>query len=113
MAFGEAGLGPNSKVGLYLYNGNEYLETQFACMKGRSVAININYRYLDDELLYLLDNSDAEALVFHTSLGDRVARVMEVTGPIFTEQGTPAADGLTPEAIATNRFIDTSVGLPS
>ncbi|MBR7193402.1 MULTISPECIES: nitrate ABC transporter substrate-binding protein [unclassified Gordonia (in: high G+C Gram-positive bacteria)] len=43
----------------------------------------------------------------------RVARVMEVTGPIFTEQGTPAADGLTPEAIATNRFIDTSVGLPS
>jgi hypothetical protein len=36
-----------------------------------------------------------------------------VTGPIFTEQGTPAADGLTPEAIATNRFIDTSVGLPS
>jgi len=46
-------------------------------MKGRSVPVNINYRYLDDELLYLLDNSDAEALVFHTSLGDRVARVME------------------------------------
>src|SRR4029079_16598153 len=34
-----------------------------------------NYRYLDDELAYLLDNADAEALVFHTSLGDRVARV--------------------------------------
>ena len=60
-----------------LYNGNEYLESQFACMKGRGVPININYRYLDDELLYLLDNSDAEALVFHTSLGERVARIME------------------------------------
>ena len=42
----------------------------------RSAAVS-DGRYLDDELLYLLDNSDAEALVFHTSLGDRVARVME------------------------------------
>jgi fatty-acyl-CoA synthase len=76
-AFSEAGLERDSKVGLYLYNGNEYLESQFACMKGRGVAINVNYRYLDDELLYLLDNSDAEALVFHTSLGERVARIMD------------------------------------
>ena len=76
-AFTGAGLGPDSKIGMYLYNGNEYLETQFAGMKLRGVPINVNYRYLDDELLYLLDNSDAEALVFHTSLGERVARVME------------------------------------
>jgi fatty-acyl-CoA synthase len=76
-AFAGAGLGPDSKVGIYLWNSNEYLETQFAAWKGRGVPININYRYLDDELLYLLENSDAEALVFHTSLGDRVARVME------------------------------------
>ena len=76
-AFAGAGLGPDSKIGMYLYNGNEYLETQFAGMKLRGVPINVNYRYLDDELLYLLDNSDAEALVFHTSLGERVARVME------------------------------------
>ncbi|MFP6640804.1 MAG: AMP-binding protein, partial [Myxococcota bacterium] len=73
----EAGLSADSKVGLYLYNSNEYLEAQFATLKFRGVAININYRYLDDELLYLLDNSDAEVLVFHGSLGDRVARVME------------------------------------
>jgi acyl-CoA synthetase (AMP-forming)/AMP-acid ligase II len=76
-AFGEAGLGPDSKIGMYLWNGNEYLEAQFAAMKIRGVPININYRYLDDELLYLLDNSDAEALVFHTSLSDRVARVKD------------------------------------
>jgi len=76
-ALADAGLGRDSKLGLYLYNGPEYLEAQFASMKGRGVPVNINYRYLDDELLYLLDNSDAEALVFHRSLGDRVARVME------------------------------------
>ncbi len=76
-AFSRAGLGEGSKVGLYLYNSPEYLESQFAAMKTRGVAVNVNYRYLDDELLYLLENSDAEVLVFHTSLGDRVARIME------------------------------------
>jgi acyl-CoA synthetase (AMP-forming)/AMP-acid ligase II len=76
-AFTAAGLGPDSKIGLYLYNGNEYLEAQYAAFKMRGVAINVNYRYLDDELWYLLDNSDSEALVFHSSLGERVARVVE------------------------------------
>ena len=76
-AFSDAGLKTDSKVGLYLYNGNEYLEAHYAAFKQRAVPININYRYLDEELLYLLDNSDAEVLVFHTSLGERVARVME------------------------------------
>jgi acyl-CoA synthetase (AMP-forming)/AMP-acid ligase II len=71
-----AGLGPDSKVGLYLYNSNEYLEAQFGGFKARAVPVNVNYRYLDDELWYLLDNADAEALVFHTSHGDRVARVL-------------------------------------
>ena len=71
-----AGLGPDSKIGLYLYNGNEYLEAQFGGFKMRGVPINVNYRYLDEELWYLLDNSDSEAIVFHSSLGERVARVL-------------------------------------
>ena len=41
------------------------------------MPVNVNYRYLDEELLYLLDNSDAEALFFHSSLVDRVARVVD------------------------------------
>ncbi len=76
-AFDAAGLGPGSKIGLYLYNGNEYLEAQYAAFKVRGVPINVNYRYLDEELWYLLDNADAEALVFHTSLGERVGRVVD------------------------------------
>jgi fatty-acyl-CoA synthase len=76
-AFAGARLGADSKVGLYLYNSIEYMEAQFAAFKGRGVPVNINYRYLDDELLYLLENSDAEALVYHSSLGERVARVKE------------------------------------
>jgi fatty-acyl-CoA synthase len=72
-----AGLQPDSKIGMYLYNSSEYLEVQLGGMKMRGVPVNVNYRYLDDELWYLLDNSDAEALFFHTSLGERVARVRE------------------------------------
>lgn len=76
-ALSAAGLGPDSKIGLYLYNGNEYLEAQYAAFKMRGVAVNVNYRYLDDELWYLLDNADAEALVFDSSLAERVARVID------------------------------------
>jgi acyl-CoA synthetase (AMP-forming)/AMP-acid ligase II len=76
-AYTAAGLGPDSKIGLYMYSGNEYLEAQYGAFKIRGVPVNVNYRYLDDELWYLLDNSDAEALVFHSSLGDRVAQVTE------------------------------------
>lgn len=75
-AFVGASLGPNSKIGIFLYNSNEYLETQYAAFKMRGVPVNVNYRYLDDELLYLLDNADAEALVFHSSLADRVLRIV-------------------------------------
>jgi 3-oxocholest-4-en-26-oate---CoA ligase len=75
-AFTAAGLGPDSKIGLFLYNGNEYMEAQFGAFKMRGVPVNINYRYTGGELRYLLHNSDAEALVFHSTLGDRVASII-------------------------------------
>src|SRR5215207_8254343 len=54
----DQGLQPDSKVALYLYNGIEYVVAQYAAFKIRGVPINVNYRYTDNELLYLLDNSD-------------------------------------------------------
>ena len=72
-----AGLGAGSKVAQYLYNSPAYVESFAAALKIRAVPVNVNYRYLDEELLYLLEDSDAEALVFHSSLGDRVARVAD------------------------------------
>ncbi|HEX5095029.1 MAG TPA: AMP-binding protein, partial [Acidimicrobiia bacterium] len=76
-ALREAGLGVDSKVASYLYNSNEYVEGVFATFKLRAIPVNVNYRYTEDELLYLLDNSDAEAVLFHSSLGDRVAAVKD------------------------------------
>ncbi len=76
-AMTDAGLGPDSKVASYCYNSNEYVEGLLATFKVRAVPVNVNYRYLEDELVYLLDNSDAEALIFHSSLGERVANVLD------------------------------------
>jgi fatty-acyl-CoA synthase len=105
-AFAAAGLKADSKVGLYLYNGNEYLESQFAAFKLRAVPVNINYRYLDDELLYLLDNSDSEILVFHTSLGERVARVMGSAPNVKLWVEVDAAGDAIPGAVTYESLVD-------
>ncbi len=107
-AFLDAGLGPHSKVGMYLYNSPEYCETNFAAIKIRGIPINVSYRYLDDELAYLLDNADCEALVFHSSLGDRVARVaprMPKLRLLVEVDDGPAADG-SPHCARSLRYED-------
>ena len=71
----EHGLRTGSKVGLLLHNSNEYLEAHHAAMKNRCCPININYRYREEELIYLLENSDSEALVFQDSYADRIENI--------------------------------------
>jgi acyl-CoA synthetase (AMP-forming)/AMP-acid ligase II len=68
----EAGAEQQDKVAQYLYNGNEYLESVFACFKAGLVPVNTNYRYTEDELAYLWDNSDTVAVVFHGTFADRI-----------------------------------------
>jgi acyl-CoA synthetase (AMP-forming)/AMP-acid ligase II len=96
-ALRELGLGPDSKVAFYLYNSNEYLETLFACFKLRAVPANVNYRYTEHELAYLLENSDAEVVVFHGSLGERVAAVRDqapkLRAAVQVDDGAPILDG--------------------
>jgi 3-oxocholest-4-en-26-oate---CoA ligase len=65
-----AGLGEQAKVAAYLTNGPEYLETYFAAFKGGFVPVNTNFRYGPEEIRYLFDNADAEAVVFHASYAD-------------------------------------------
>src|SRR5262245_48420307 len=72
---GAAGIGPDDKVALYLHNCPEYAEAHFGALKARAVPVNVNYRYVGDEVLYLLDNSEARAVVFHSSLGDQIDRI--------------------------------------
>src|SRR5581483_1700370 len=70
-----AGLGHQAKVAQYLYNGPEYIESVFGAFKAGAVPVNTNYRYTEDELLYLWDNADAEVVVFHGSFAERVEKI--------------------------------------
>ncbi len=71
------GIGAGDHVALYLYNGTEYLEGMLAAFKIRAVPINVNYRYVEDELSYLLDNCDAKAIVFHREFAPKLASVRD------------------------------------
>ncbi len=73
----DAGLGAGSKVGLLLYNSPEFMEGFFAALKIRAVPFNVNFRYVEAELAYLLADADAEALVVHTSLRPQLGAVLD------------------------------------
>ncbi len=62
-------------VGLYLYNGHEYLEGMVGSFKARCAPFNVNYRYVEEELAYLFDNADTRAIVYHASLAPTLEKV--------------------------------------
>ena len=64
-----------AKIAVYLHNCNEYAEAHFAAFKSGICPINVNYRYQADELAYLLDNSDSEALIYHGDFVDQVEKI--------------------------------------
>ena len=64
-------------VGIYLYNGNEYLEAMLGGFRARVAPFNVNYRYVADELLYLLDNAACRALVYHAAFAPTLAEVRD------------------------------------
>ena len=71
------GIGAGDHVALYLENCPEYVEAMLAAWKLRAVTINVNHRYVADELRYLLDNSDAVAVLTQPSLAPTVAAVID------------------------------------
>jgi acyl-CoA synthetase (AMP-forming)/AMP-acid ligase II len=75
-ALADRGVQPGEHVGLYLYSCAEFLEAMLGCYKLRAVPVNVNYRYVDDELAYLVDDADLVALVYHRDLAAPVAAIM-------------------------------------
>ncbi|MGO9030093.1 MAG: acyl-CoA synthetase [Acidimicrobiales bacterium] len=70
------GVGPGDHVGIYSPNSVEWVETAWAVFKLRAVWININYRYVKDELRYLFGNADLVALVHQAEFGPRVTDLL-------------------------------------
>ncbi|MCG5216220.1 acyl-CoA synthetase [Streptosporangium sp. KLBMP 9127] len=71
----EAGVRQGQHVGIHLYNGVEYVAGMLAVLKIRAVPVNVNYRYVESELLYLYHDSDIVALLFDVEFDERVASV--------------------------------------
>ena len=77
------GIGRDDHVALLLYNGTEYLEGMLAALKLRAVPINVNYRYMEEELRYILDDCDAKAIVFHAGFASKLAAIAKEV-PLIT-----------------------------
>ncbi|HXH59289.1 acyl-CoA synthetase [Iamia sp.] len=71
------GVGEGDHVAIYSYNSIEYVETMLAAYKLRAVPINVNYRYVEDELIYLFDNADVVAAVYQAEFAPRIAAVTD------------------------------------
>jgi acyl-CoA synthetase (AMP-forming)/AMP-acid ligase II len=71
------GIGPDDHVGIYAYNSVEWVETAWAVFKLRAIWININYRYVKDELRYLMGNADLTALVYQREFSPLVTALRD------------------------------------
>ena len=69
------GAQPDDKVAFYMRNRPEYMKGLIAAFKVR--LVHVNYRYLDDELHYILDNSDAKFVFFSSEFGDRITKLRD------------------------------------
>jgi len=74
-ALAAAGLKPGDRVAHYMRNQPAYMQTVRACFKGRFTHVNVNYRYKPEEVAYIVDNSDAAALVYGAEFRDTVAEI--------------------------------------
>lgn len=112
-ALSASGLKAYSKAGLYLHNSNEYLEAQFSIFKIGGTPINVNYRYKADELLYLLDNSDCEALFYQACYGDQINLIKnslpKIKAWIEVDDGSPS---LVSESLNYSQLLEECEPMP-
>jgi acyl-CoA synthetase (AMP-forming)/AMP-acid ligase II len=92
---------PHQHVGLYLQNGNAYLEAQLGAAKAGAAAFNVNYRYVADELAYLFLDADAAAIVYQgcyaATLADVLPRLRRT--PLLLRVDDGSGDELLPGAL--------------
>ena len=86
-------------VALYLYNCPEYIEGMIGAFKSRTAPFNVNYRYVDEELVYLLRDSKARAIIYHSVFAPTLARIraqvpgLDVLIQVNDESGNALLDG--------------------
>jgi fatty-acyl-CoA synthase len=89
-------------VALALYNGNEYLESMLGAYRARLAPFNVNYRYVGEELRYLLNDARPRALILHASLAPTLAEVLptlEAPPDVLLQVADESGNALLPGAI--------------
>ncbi len=91
----EHGVQPGDKVGIYSRNTIEAVESMLAVFKARAVMVNVNFRYVENELQYIFENSDMVALIHERRYTDKVAnvrpKVPQLKTVLVVDDGTDAA----------------------
>jgi acyl-CoA synthetase (AMP-forming)/AMP-acid ligase II len=89
------GVTAGDHVGVYGRNSIELVATFLACYKLRAIAVNVNYRYVEDELRYLFTEAELKGLVYDRQFGERVAAVLpeypQLTAVLAIEDGSGIA----------------------
>jgi 3-oxocholest-4-en-26-oate---CoA ligase len=90
----DKGLKPGAKAAFYMHNRPEYCEFLAACFKARLTHVNVNYRYTAEEVLYILDNSDAEVVVFGEEFAAAIRKIRPHLGKVrsFIQTGPQTED---------------------
>jgi fatty-acyl-CoA synthase len=88
-------------VALYLYNGHEYLEGMVGAYKARVAPFNVNYRYVEEELRYLLVDAQTRGIIYHASFAPRLAAVLPALPPqaLLLQVDDGSGEALLPGAI--------------
>jgi acyl-CoA synthetase (AMP-forming)/AMP-acid ligase II len=78
------GIGPGDHVGIYAVNSEQWVTAMLGCLKVRAVPINVNYRYVEAELAYLIGNAELVACVFDQEYAPRLAAVKDESPKLHT-----------------------------
>ena len=96
-ALTERGAGVGTRIAQLMFNCPEYLESIYAAFKLRATPVNVNYRYKAPEIAHICNDAGAQVLVFHGSLGERVAEARASMPTVETllqvDDGSPLIEG--------------------
>jgi fatty-acyl-CoA synthase len=93
-------------------NRPEYMETLVACCKGRFVHVNVNFRYLENEIHYILDNSDARFVVFAGEFGELLTKLRDRLRGVVSFIQIDDGSAEVPFAERYDDLVDTGTGEP-
>lgn len=111
------GIGKGNPVAIYAYNSIEWIEAMFGCFKIGAVPININYRYVEEELAYILDDADIRCVVYDAEFSPRLASIRDRLPLLeyfvhFDHDAAASSDVAITESVPYSRACEIDTDLP-